>query len=251
MNMQGPGGVWPNGRNANDDDDDDTMPLDPPLHHWGYQGFARATRSTAAPFASPIVSQNQRESFARLQTAQALLSPRRRLDPLHAPAVDWNTAESYDDHDPLDFEQEDTKMSDPFPLEGPLDIYHDEYHQELDHDAHIPPAPSLETARYEMVDPPAAAAARSPPVAGPVRVCLHAGNKKSSSSRSSSRNRRSSRMPHKQPSKTEIASCSTKRAAEALRVWYKRFNELVDYRELTGDCNVPQKYSPNPALGIW
>ena len=87
MNMQGPGGIWPNGRNGDDDS--------PRPSGWNYQGHFRTSRSAApAPFSSPLVSQNQRESAAR-QTAQALSPPRRRLDdnkafPLNAPV--WNSA---------------------------------------------------------------------------------------------------------------------------------------------------------------
>ena len=62
---------------------------------------------------------------------------------------------------------------------------------------------------------------------------------------------RSNGLPYKQPSKKEIASCSSNRAKDALHEWYKRYNELVDYREQVGHCNAPQKYPPNPSLGIW
>lgn len=60
-----------------------------------------------------------------------------------------------------------------------------------------------------------------------------------------------SQLPYQQPSKTEIASCSSKRSKDALHEWYKRYNELVDYREQVGHCKVPQTYPPDPALGIW
>lgn len=33
--------------------------------------------------------------------------------------------------------------------------------------------------------------------------------------------------------------------------WFKRFEELKDYKVKNGDCNVPQKYHENPSLGIW
>ena len=56
---------------------------------------------------------------------------------------------------------------------------------------------------------------------------------------------------HRRPSHHEMESCTTKRSMEALKVWYQRYNELVDYREEHGDCNVPQKYEANSALGIW
>eukprot|EP00977_Amphora_coffeiformis_P023995 scaffold14974_cov195-Amphora_coffeaeformis.AAC.2 len=56
---------------------------------------------------------------------------------------------------------------------------------------------------------------------------------------------------HRTPSNFEMEQCTTKRSMEALKVWYQRYNELVDYREENGDCNVPQKYEPNTALGIW
>ena len=34
-------------------------------------------------------------------------------------------------------------------------------------------------------------------------------------------------------------------------IWQQRFNELKEYREKYGDCNVPQKWSENPQLGRW
>jgi len=43
--------------------------------------------------------------------------------------------------------------------------------------------------------------------------------------------------------------CTTSNRAEAL--WHKRFNELVEYKSEFGHCNVPQKYTPNVALGKW
>jgi hypothetical protein len=56
---------------------------------------------------------------------------------------------------------------------------------------------------------------------------------------------------HKQPSREEIDACTTTRSEAALYTWYQRYNELVDYQKVHGHCNVPQKYPPNPALGIW
>ena len=49
---------------------------------------------------------------------------------------------------------------------------------------------------------------------------------------------------------TEIESAETDRARSAIHVWYRRFNELIEYCERYGDCNVPQKYPPNAQLGI-
>jgi Helicase associated domain len=48
----------------------------------------------------------------------------------------------------------------------------------------------------------------------------------------------------------ELALSSTDRAKTATATWYDRFNELIDYAEVHGDCNVPQKYAANPQLGI-
>jgi hypothetical protein len=53
------------------------------------------------------------------------------------------------------------------------------------------------------------------------------------------------------PTKGEIAEASTERGAAALQVWYSRLNDLWDYKKINGDCLVPQKYTPNPSLGIW
>ena len=33
--------------------------------------------------------------------------------------------------------------------------------------------------------------------------------------------------------------------------WEVRFQELVEYKRVHGNCNVPQDYKANPALGIW
>ena len=56
---------------------------------------------------------------------------------------------------------------------------------------------------------------------------------------------------YRQPSQAELASCASARSMSALAVWYQRYNELVDYKKSNGDCNVPQTYKPNRALGTW
>jgi len=33
--------------------------------------------------------------------------------------------------------------------------------------------------------------------------------------------------------------------------WADRFSELLEYKKVNGDCNVPQKYPDHPQLGIW
>ena len=35
------------------------------------------------------------------------------------------------------------------------------------------------------------------------------------------------------------------------RAWMERYNELVEYAKLHGDCMVPQNYSEKPELGMW
>ena len=57
-------------------------------------------------------------------------------------------------------------------------------------------------------------------------------------------------LRRREASAHEIESADTDRARSAIHVWYKRFNELIDYCETYGDCNVPQKYTPNAQLGI-
>lgn len=52
------------------------------------------------------------------------------------------------------------------------------------------------------------------------------------------------------PSDVELAEAPTPRARRAVETWYQRFNELIEYREKYGNCNVPQKYEPNAQLGI-
>jgi hypothetical protein len=57
-------------------------------------------------------------------------------------------------------------------------------------------------------------------------------------------------LQRREASAAEIESAETDRARSAIHVWYKRFNELIEYCETYGDCNVPQKYPPNAQLGI-
>ncbi|OEU21523.1 hypothetical protein FRACYDRAFT_180401, partial [Fragilariopsis cylindrus CCMP1102] len=33
--------------------------------------------------------------------------------------------------------------------------------------------------------------------------------------------------------------------------WIDRYQELVQYKNANGDCNIPQKFNPNPILGKW
>ena len=33
--------------------------------------------------------------------------------------------------------------------------------------------------------------------------------------------------------------------------WNQRFNQLKEYKEKHGDCDVPQRYKANPQLGMW
>lgn len=53
-----------------------------------------------------------------------------------------------------------------------------------------------------------------------------------------------------QPFVEEIVAATTDRSRNALAIWYQRLNELAQYKAVTGDCNVPQKYAANPQLGI-
>lgn len=53
------------------------------------------------------------------------------------------------------------------------------------------------------------------------------------------------------PTDEEIFEAKTPRAKKALETWYQRLGDLIDYKEKHGNCSVPQKYSPNAALGIW
>ncbi|CAJ1965209.1 unnamed protein product [Cylindrotheca closterium] len=56
---------------------------------------------------------------------------------------------------------------------------------------------------------------------------------------------------HQSPTATELEEATTNRAQKAVRSWYQRFNELVDYTNKFGDTAVPQQYEDNHALGIW
>ena len=64
--------------------------------------------------------------------------------------------------------------------------------------------------------------------------------------------RRTPRLANDQraPTREELSIANTPRAVQALQTWYVRFNELVEYCNVNGHCNVPQKYEPNPQLGI-
>lgn len=53
------------------------------------------------------------------------------------------------------------------------------------------------------------------------------------------------------PTPRELAQATTPRGQAALKVWYDRLNDLVDYKQRHGNCLVPQKCTTNPSLGIW
>jgi Helicase associated domain len=55
---------------------------------------------------------------------------------------------------------------------------------------------------------------------------------------------------HRSPSDEELRESQTPRSKLALKSWYDRFNELIEYMAIHGDCNVPQKYEENPKLGV-
>jgi len=52
------------------------------------------------------------------------------------------------------------------------------------------------------------------------------------------------------PTADELAKATTARDHEGLKVWYQRLNELNAFKQVNGHCNVPQKFEPNPQLGI-
>ena len=52
------------------------------------------------------------------------------------------------------------------------------------------------------------------------------------------------------PTAEELAEATTFRSRTALSNWYDRLRELYEYKAVHRDCLVPQKYPPNPALGI-
>eukprot|EP00984_Skeletonema_dohrnii_P027840 scaffold17533_cov113-Skeletonema_dohrnii-CCMP3373.AAC.1 len=33
--------------------------------------------------------------------------------------------------------------------------------------------------------------------------------------------------------------------------WDRKFNELLEFKQQHGHCDVPQTYAPNPKLGLW
>ena len=80
------------------------------------------------------------------------------------------------------------------------------------------------------------------------------GKKKSAKSRrssSSSSSGESTRELQLSPTERELDEAGTARAQAALRTWYERFGELVQYKNKHGNCLVPQKHPDNPSLGTW
>ena len=53
------------------------------------------------------------------------------------------------------------------------------------------------------------------------------------------------------PTQDELEVSNTRRGRNALFSWYERLRDLYSYKKEHGHCMVPQKYSPNHALGIW
>lgn len=53
------------------------------------------------------------------------------------------------------------------------------------------------------------------------------------------------------PSALELSELKTARARGALKSWYRRLNELYNFKLMHGHCDVPQKYPENRCLGIW
>lgn len=53
------------------------------------------------------------------------------------------------------------------------------------------------------------------------------------------------------PSDAELAGAKHERDRKAIVKWYERFRELIDFKNETGHCSVPQKYSKNKQLGSW
>ena len=242
---------------------------------WGY-------RPDHSVYASPMITQ-LRESFASppAQVPQVQVAARRfneddRGDPYH-PAP-WPYEEEYPDAKPAS----SSSFPPPPPetnvqphLMGPLEHEYDEHMYTLlqggggpnfDGDEPLPPAPPLGEVPYEAATlprqklesseekedskPPAVQFPGKPRrLAGQSRGSSRA-NHPTSSSRQASRRTTAGRC-FKKPSDREIQSCLTTRSKEALKTWYERYNELLAFKDKTGHCNVPQKYPPNPSLGIW
>jgi hypothetical protein len=56
--------------------------------------------------------------------------------------------------------------------------------------------------------------------------------------------------PDLYPTDKELIYCRTRRFRAAMYSWYDRFRDLTLYEKEHGDCQVPQKYPPNHALGV-
>eukprot|EP00547_Thalassionema_nitzschioides_P003991 CAMPEP_0194204362 /NCGR_PEP_ID=MMETSP0156-20130528/3909_1 /TAXON_ID=33649 /ORGANISM="Thalassionema nitzschioides, Strain L26-B" /LENGTH=379 /DNA_ID=CAMNT_0038930357 /DNA_START=146 /DNA_END=1285 /DNA_ORIENTATION=+ len=48
-----------------------------------------------------------------------------------------------------------------------------------------------------------------------------------------------------------LSEAPNDRSRAALETWYRRLNDLYQYKKMYGDCNVPQKYELDPPLGVW
>lgn len=266
MNMEGPG--WPNQGARGIEDENRT---ETPRRPWPYRN---EPRYPAAAFASPTFSQIHRESLFSPQQTAHFRSPTRPH-----PVAEGEEKRAYDDGQHLEHHDPYLRLAGPS-FEEPqswLDFTSNEHpldhHLEVEHgpgffvDESLPPeaAPPLHEAQYEVL-PSEALAPEDPsgrPRAGRIHMHIPGKPRKSVPRRNSERGRSArrgslslsaaarQRFHHRGPSSAEIESCSTNRAREALNVWYQRYNELVDYRSEHGDCNVPQKYEPNTALGIW
>jgi len=54
----------------------------------------------------------------------------------------------------------------------------------------------------------------------------------------------------RKPTEEELAQASTPRARRAIETWYQRLNELIEYKERHGHCNVPIRYADPKLAGV-
>lgn len=104
---------------------------------------------------------------------------------------------------------------------------------------------------YTLGDRVPAAALLYPPPPAPESPPLRVGSAaRVATRRSTAPLRQGGALRRRKATVAELTAAGTDRARAAVMTWYDRFNDLVEYSEMYGNCNVPQKYPPNPQLGI-
>jgi len=112
-----------------------------------------------------------------------------------------------------------------------------------------PPSPSTQVAK-------AAAAPHLDPFASTPKKALTSGGTQlpqPSPVVSTAKKRRRGRHPERTTSPVASAASASRPSSSSKRgnTWELRYNELLEFKQLHGHCDVPQNYAPNTSLGIW